>query len=1409
MSHCTALGWYRLDERVIEFNSYFNEIPILWAQDLITEFYRVSEGILRSDAWMKESAVYSRGDKSCDIADFIDGRILVAILVLHATDIEIPFSSCNWVGEIAQLLKDNLATVCSWAATMKKKWKVQMHRFSCEENRNSISKLDQNEVEPQCSSIGVLPFSHPVFDPHLAPVQVTVVAENTPISESAQSIFEEITHWHNHRKLIDPKIPTPECKFWQRKNQIRMAEMQRYAASLTSASAGILEPEVIIEGKPYATRSHIQDVSNGKRRRKNVSMKDEEKLQGKKKQSSGRAAALNAASMIKKKKESQRIDASVNAWKEKHNHANAKFVNDPLLAYRQADKYLSSLPYEKLRDIKADIVCYEIQALGEYWMRLRIREKDMSPSHESYHIAARVWYLVNILGSLPDGVSDDICTRVLSIVSALGLPSVNIVVDTNRTRPLAVSYPGLHRVDDIDTSLRISISRYELQLVYLGPYLDRSVDSAPDERVRGFLPDRWQRSVLDEIDKGNSLLIVAPTSAGKTFISFYAMRQVLVADSLGILVYVAPTKALVNQIAAEIQARFSKQFKHGGKSVWAIHTRDYRINSPTGCQILVTVPHILQIMLMSPLHANSWSRRVKRIIFDEVHCIGQKEDGVIWEQLLLMSPCPIIALSATIGNPKTFGEWLNITRKNRKEFEVSKEAGKEELTLIEHSQRYSDLRKFLYVPPKKFLFRGLKNRSSNEPPYDSLDDNEAFAFIHPYSSLSSSASSIPPDLALEPRDCWMLWQSMKKHQTPKFPVADHIDPENCLPETIRKVDVKNWQFKLNKVLQNWMRDPASPFDKVIEDLSRSVRDINEHRELQVTGDRICSQQTSEDFETAMPISGKGLKETTLPLICSLQESCGLPAIFFHYDRFGCEEIAASVLNKLKEAEQVYKEGSTQWAKQMARWTLWKGKKKDQENNLKKMSEKKIKMKKILEEKNKFAALDSEDDAVWSVFDPDDPIEGFHLAAETMSSSRDMFEQYKKQLRQHGIAEWLIESLRRGIGVHHAGMSRKYRLVCEMLFRSGYLRVVIATGTLALGINMPCKTVVFAGDSIYLSALNFRQCAGRAGRRGFDVLGNVIFQEMSLPRISRLLTSRLPELRGHFPLTTSLVLRMFTLLHGSRNTDFARQLVSSMLSTPRICIDGAKESRNTVLHHARFSIEYLRRNCLLSEKGASVNFASIIGHLYYQENNAFAFHALLREGYFHRLATKIVHSSGSEREELLKLLMLVLAHIFNRKKLSSAHLECWLNMKANSSGSNSSSVVLLPDLPLEANDILKAHNDQTKNMFFNYVSTFVEQHLQYITDDLLPLSGIQCGGSNKTIKSLSHQNSSRNTKITSAFVALSGHSDRWASISDLCRTVRSGVWLEDSVIPQAPVSNGDILNACKLKKTNIKSSEFYG
>jgi ATP-dependent RNA helicase DDX60 len=192
--------------------------------------------------------------------------------------------------------------------------------------------------------------------------------------------------------------------------------------------------------------------------------------------------------------------------------------------------------------------------------------------------------------------------------------------------------------------------------------------------------------------------------------------------------------------------------------------------------------------------------------------------------------------------------------------------------------------------------------------------------------------------------------------------------------------------------------------------------------------------------------------------------------------------------------------------------------------------------------------------------------------------------------------------------------------------------------------MPCKTVVFSGDSVFLTALNFRQGAGRAGRRGFDILRNVVFHGIPLEKACRLLSSRLPDLNGHFPMTTTLVLRLFTLLYESKNSTYARRAINSLLSQPRLYL-GGESFKDQVLHHVRFSIEYLRKQRLLGPNGEPINFTSCVrlSHLYFTENSSFSFHALLKAGYFHSLCIDI-HENP---QAVLCQLMLVMAHLFGR------------------------------------------------------------------------------------------------------------------------------------------------------------------
>ena len=100
----------------------------------------------------------------------------------------------------------------------------------------------------------------------------------------------------------------------------------------------------------------------------------------------------------------------------------------------------------------------------------------------------------------------------------------------------------------------------------------------------------------------------------------------------------------------------------------------------------------------------------------------------------------------------------------------------------------------------------------------------------------------------------------------------------------------------------------------------------------------------------------------------------------------------------------------------------------------------------------------------------------------------------------GFGKTLSRVVRMGIGIHHAGMLPRYRRLVEMLAQAGLLKVICGTDTLGVGINVPIRTVVLTSLVKYdgrrqrlLTAREFHQIAGRAGRAGFDTAGSVVVQ----------------------------------------------------------------------------------------------------------------------------------------------------------------------------------------------------------------------------------------------------------------------------------------------------------------------------
>ena len=124
-------------------------------------------------------------------------------------------------------------------------------------------------------------------------------------------------------------------------------------------------------------------------------------------------------------------------------------------------------------------------------------------------------------------------------------------------------------------------------------------------------------------------------------------------------------------------------------------------------------------------------------------------------------------------------------------------------------------------------------------------------------------------------------------------------------------------------------------------------------------------------------------------------------------------------------------------------------------------------------------------------------------------------------------------LKHGVGIHHAGLLPRYRVLAEQLAQGGLLKVVCGTDTLGVGVNVPIRTVLFSRLSKYdgektavLSARDFHQISGRAGRKGFDERGFVVAQApehvienrrlAAKAKAGRKVVRRPPPRRGYAP-----------------------------------------------------------------------------------------------------------------------------------------------------------------------------------------------------------------------------------------------------------------------------------------------------
>src|SRR2546421_5167663 len=176
------------------------------------------------------------------------------------------------------------------------------------------------------------------------------------------------------------------------------------------------------------------------------------------------------------------------------------------------------------------------------------------------------------------------------------------------------------------------------------------MDAVERFRARFSFPlDDFQIEAARAIQHGQSVIVSAPTGAGKTLVAEFAIQMALEQGKR--VAYTTPLKALSNQKFAD----FTRTY---GADVVGILTGDVKVN-PAG-RVLVMTTEILRNMFYTGGLAG-----LGYVVLDECHYMGDEGRGTVWEEIIVNAPLNVqlVALSATVANVKEIADWISIVHR--------------------------------------------------------------------------------------------------------------------------------------------------------------------------------------------------------------------------------------------------------------------------------------------------------------------------------------------------------------------------------------------------------------------------------------------------------------------------------------------------------------------------------------------------------------------------------------------------------------------------------------------------------------------------------------------------------------------------------------------------------------------------
>jgi hypothetical protein len=590
---------------------------------------------------------------------------------------------------------------------------------------------------------------------------------------------------------------------------------------------------------------------------------------------------------------------------------------------------------------------------------------------------------------------------------------------------------------------------------------------------RQFKLEDWQCDILASIDERKSAVVCAPTSSGKTLLSTYTCKK-----AEGTVLFVLPSEALVWQIAATYY-----QFFRGNVTIATDLITFQEISGDA--QVYIGTPCAVEKCLLKARGAAGEEMKKGQrefmildggyaqfdyLVLDEVHTLNGPEGDAL-QRIIRCCNCPFLALSATIGNATQLQSWLSKVRNEHVSAAII-DAPTEEVLLKEYYARFINLQRWVVTESE-----GKDGKKKLK-----------MVKLHPVAAMTPERLQSEPELvaalSMTPADMISLWKRMKAI-FPGTVLEEEDDPEKFFKSE------DGHRITLNETKEYETRLKAR-----LTALSKS------HPEL---------YEKLREAQLPPPLTAKkNVSDMLYDVVTQLKNTDLLPAVAFQLDTYGAFSMFKTLLSRL-ESEQV------------AEFP-------DYRKDLIKLARDKAQMRKVAAgQASRVNAAEAEEDAKSGFTDEsltqDDTTKPHDKYVLSPAGKRlgyneveDIIADMKKAGENVDINHALIRGLRRGIAIYtnEVGFSC-YRRQVQMLAQKGRLAVVFSDEALAYGVNMPFRSCVFCGDmGDDLTALIAQQMQGRAGRRGMDVQGNVIYLGMEWPYIENLMLGQITNVTGKEP-----------------------------------------------------------------------------------------------------------------------------------------------------------------------------------------------------------------------------------------------------------------------------------------------------